>query len=122
MVPLARDHPAIGTVRPVRILVTNDDGIDSVGLHELARALVERYIEMDTQVFRELSERADSLSENPLQRTLIFLNLFAEMVAGMTEVPRLLELETSIGKRERNGWLLALGRTGGHQGRFLARP
>ena len=41
MVPLARDHPAIGTVRPVRILVTNDDGIDSVGLHELARALVD---------------------------------------------------------------------------------
>lgn len=56
------------------------------GKRELARALVERYIEMDTQVFRELSERADSLSEDPLQRTLIFLNLFAEMVAGMTEV------------------------------------
>lgn len=33
-------------------------------------------------------------------------------VADMTEVPRLLELETCIGKRERNGWLLALGRTG----------
>ena len=41
MVPLASDHPTIGTVRPVRILVTNDDGIDSVGLHELARALVD---------------------------------------------------------------------------------
>ena len=41
MVPLASDHPTIGTVRPVRILVTNDDGIDSVGLHELARALAD---------------------------------------------------------------------------------
>ena len=41
MGPLAINHPVIGTVRPVRILVTNDDGIDSVGLHELARALVD---------------------------------------------------------------------------------
>jgi AcrR family transcriptional regulator len=52
----------------------------------LARALVERYIEMDKRMFRELSDRADSLSEDPLQRTLIFLNLFAEAVAGMTQV------------------------------------
>ena len=33
-------------------------------------------------------------------------------VADVTEVPRLLKLEAGIGKRERNGWLLALGRTG----------
>lgn len=56
------------------------------GKLELARSLVERYIEQDSAVFLELSARADSLSEDPLQRTLIFLNLFAEMVAGMTEV------------------------------------
>lgn len=56
------------------------------GKSELARALIERYIEMDTQVFLSLSERADTLSEDPLQRMLIFLNLFAEMVAGMTDV------------------------------------
>jgi len=52
----------------------------------LARALVERYIEMDTRMFRDLSDRADSLSEDPLQRTLIFLNLFAEAVAGMSQI------------------------------------
>ena len=56
------------------------------GKRQLARALVERYIEMDSRVFADLSERADALSEDPLQRILIFLNLFAEMVAGMTEV------------------------------------
>lgn len=56
------------------------------GKRELARALVERYIELDSKVFAELSDRADTLSEDPLQRTLIFLNLFAEMVAGMTQV------------------------------------
>lgn len=56
------------------------------GKKQLARALVERYIELDSKIFRELSERADSLSEDPLQQTLIFLNLFAEMVAGFNEV------------------------------------
>jgi TetR/AcrR family transcriptional repressor of nem operon len=56
------------------------------GKRELARALVERYIQMDSQVFDELSERADALSEDPLQRALIFLNLFTEMVGGMTEI------------------------------------
>ena len=56
------------------------------GKAELARALIDRYIEMDTTVFLEISERADQLSEDPLQRALIFLNLFAEMVGGMTDV------------------------------------
>ncbi len=56
------------------------------GKRQLAKALVERYIELDSKVFEDLNNRADSLSEDPLQRTLIFLNLFTEMVAGMTEV------------------------------------
>ncbi|MEQ8313005.1 MAG: TetR/AcrR family transcriptional regulator [Gammaproteobacteria bacterium] len=56
------------------------------GKAELARALIDRYIEMDTEVFVSLSDRADTLSEDPLQRALIFLNLFAEMVAGMTDI------------------------------------
>lgn len=56
------------------------------GKAELARALIDRYIQMDTDVFMELSDRADTLSEDPLQRALIFLNLFSEMVAGMTSV------------------------------------
>lgn len=56
------------------------------GKAELARALIDRYIQLDTDIFKSFSERADSLSEDPLQQTLIFLNLFTEMVAGMTEV------------------------------------
>lgn len=56
------------------------------GKAELARALIDRYIEMDTQVFADLSKRADTLSEDPLQQALIFLNLFCEMVTGMTEL------------------------------------
>ena len=56
------------------------------GKRELARALVERYIRMDSVVFQQFKERADTLSEDPLQRTLIFLNLFTEMVAGMTQL------------------------------------
>jgi len=56
------------------------------GKRQLARALVERYLEMDSRVFLDLNDRANELSEDPLQQTLIFLNLFAEMVAGMTEV------------------------------------
>ena len=56
------------------------------GKRDLARALVERYIEMDSKVFLDLSEQADKLSEDPLQRTLIFLNLFTDMVVGMNQV------------------------------------
>lgn len=54
------------------------------GKSALAEALVERYLEQDRQVFGDLLARADSLSEDPLQRLLIFLNLLAEMVGGMT--------------------------------------
>lgn len=54
------------------------------GKGEMARALVERYIENDMSVFSELLERTDKLSEDPLQRVLIFLNLFSEMVSGMS--------------------------------------
>jgi len=56
------------------------------GKSELARALVKRYVQNDSDVFYDLLERADQLSEDPLQRLLIFLNLFAEMVGGMNEV------------------------------------
>lgn len=56
------------------------------GKSDLARALIDRYIQMDTDVFIDLSNRADTLSEDPLQRALIFLNLFTEMVAGLTDV------------------------------------
>jgi len=56
------------------------------GKAELARALVERYLVEDEKLFSELQVRADSLSEDPLQRLLIFLNLLAEGVIGLTTV------------------------------------
>lgn len=56
------------------------------GKADLARALVERYLKMDIEVYGDLWRRADELSEDSLQSTLIFLKLFAEMVGGMTEV------------------------------------
>lgn len=56
------------------------------GKGELARALVERYLEEDRKLFDALQERADSKSEDPLQRLLIFLELLAEGVIGQTEV------------------------------------
>jgi|TARA_R100001369_G_scaffold38799_1_gene64700 AcrR family transcriptional regulator len=56
------------------------------GKMDLARAIVERYISMDNEVFDELSAQADKLSEDPLQQTLIFLNLFTDMVGGLTSV------------------------------------
>lgn len=54
------------------------------GKGEMARALVERYIEHDMAMFMALLERTDKLSEDPLQRVLIFLNMFSEMVSGMS--------------------------------------
>lgn len=56
------------------------------GKAQLARALVERYLTNDDSAFKALFERADTLSEDPLQRLLIFLKLLAEMVGGMSEV------------------------------------
>lgn len=50
------------------------------GKTELARGLVERYLENDDQVFADLFAQADNLSEDPLHRLLIFLKLFADMM------------------------------------------
>lgn len=56
------------------------------GKSELARALVQHYLAEDQAMFNRLQERADALSEDPLQRLLIFLHLLAEGVIDMTEV------------------------------------
>lgn len=55
------------------------------GKHDLARALVQRYLEQDEQLFAQLFARADALSEDPLQQLLIFLKLFAETVERLEE-------------------------------------
>jgi TetR/AcrR family transcriptional repressor of nem operon len=53
------------------------------GKADLARAVVERYAEKDFELFREWSERADRLSDDPLERVLIFLRLFEEFLDGL---------------------------------------
>jgi AcrR family transcriptional regulator len=53
------------------------------GKKELARALVERYLEQDSRIFAMLFQQADALSEDPLHQLLIFLKLFADMMADL---------------------------------------
>jgi TetR/AcrR family transcriptional repressor of nem operon len=50
---------------------------------ELARAVVERYAESDYALFAEWAARADRLSDDPLERVLIFLRLFEEFLDGL---------------------------------------
>ena len=45
---------------------------------DLSRAIIERYAEADLGDFRAWSERADRLSDDPLERVLIFLKLIEE--------------------------------------------
>jgi TetR/AcrR family transcriptional repressor of nem operon len=56
------------------------------GKGELARALVDRYLEEDRKLFGSLQEQADATCDDPLQRLLTFLNLLADGVIGKTEV------------------------------------
>jgi len=51
----------------------------------LARALLERYAERDERLYRETRERAEKLSDDPLQQLLLFIGLFQEMFEGLTE-------------------------------------
>ena len=50
---------------------------------DLARALLVRYVDNDTAFFEEIFVRADELTDDPLQRMLIFLKMYAEK---MTEI------------------------------------
>lgn len=52
---------------------------------ELAHALMERYIENEDELFDELSRRAGELTDDPLQEFLVFLKLFAEIMADLPE-------------------------------------
>lgn len=51
--------------------------------NELARALLERYIEQDEIILDGLFARARELSDDPLQMFLVGLKLFAEMVEDL---------------------------------------
>ncbi len=84
--------------------------------NDLARQLLERFIKEDEAIQDTLEQRARSLSEDPLQSFLIFLNLYAEMldnlpehhpgclVASMTYQDRLYDAEV---RRLNEGALLA---------------
>jgi len=53
------------------------------GKNELAVGLIDRYRRDDDRLFNDLFERADSLSEDPLQQMLIFMKLLAETMADI---------------------------------------
>lgn len=50
---------------------------------ELAKALLERYIEQDDRIYDEIFGRADSLDEDPLHSFLIGLKMLAEVLADL---------------------------------------
>ncbi|MFW6078430.1 MAG: TetR family transcriptional regulator [Gemmatimonadota bacterium] len=52
---------------------------------ELAHALVERYSELDEEMLEGYMGRAERLSRDPLQQLLIFVGLFEEAMAELTE-------------------------------------
>ncbi|WP_205914559.1 TetR/AcrR family transcriptional regulator [Rhodobacter sp. SY28-1] len=52
--------------------------------NELALAMLERYIETDLSELSAFAERAKQLSDDPLQRLLIMLKLYAELLDGVT--------------------------------------
>lgn len=52
----------------------------------LARALVERYLKHDKDIFNDLFGQADSLSEDPLHQVLIFLKLWTDMMRNLPEI------------------------------------
>lgn len=51
----------------------------------LAHALVERWAERDEVQLEEKMERAERLSRDPLQQLLLFVGLFEESMASLTE-------------------------------------
>ena len=53
------------------------------GKNDLARQLMLRYLERDGRFFSDISERAQGLTEDPLQQYLLFLKLMAEELEDM---------------------------------------
>jgi AcrR family transcriptional regulator len=53
------------------------------GKNDLARNLMLRYLDNDAKFFHGLAERAQSLTEDPLQQLLIFLKLMAEVMSDL---------------------------------------
>ncbi len=53
------------------------------GKNDLAKNLMLRYLDKDVKFFTGLAERAQSLTEDPLQQLLIFLKLMAEAMGDL---------------------------------------
>lgn len=53
------------------------------GKQDLAKHLLIRFLDEDKQIFDDLVERSKSLTEDPLQQMLLFLNLYAELAADL---------------------------------------
>jgi AcrR family transcriptional regulator len=52
--------------------------------NDLAKALLERYLERDEVIFDDLFAKADALNEDPLHGFLVFLKLTADLMADLT--------------------------------------
>lgn len=52
---------------------------------DLAKELIQRFARQDAEVYTETRARAENLSADPLQQMLIFIGLFEEMFADLTE-------------------------------------
>ncbi|MDO3720713.1 TetR/AcrR family transcriptional regulator [Marinobacter sp. chi1] len=55
------------------------------GKSDLAKALVNNYLDGDKAIFKNLFTQADALSEDPLHQLLIFLKLFADLMSDLAE-------------------------------------
>jgi TetR/AcrR family transcriptional regulator, transcriptional repressor for nem operon len=51
--------------------------------NDLAKALLERYLERERVMFDELFARADALNDDPLHGFLIFLKMFADLLSDL---------------------------------------
>ncbi len=51
--------------------------------NDLAKAMLQRYLDEEWTVFERLFQQADELSEDPLHSFLIFLKLFAELMGDL---------------------------------------
>ena len=73
--------------------VIKDAGITKGGFfyhfdskNDLVYALLQRYREVEAFTFSELFKRSEELTPDPLQQMLVFVKLFAEMMAEMEEL------------------------------------
>ena len=52
---------------------------------DLAKALLRRFADKDAKIYSETRDRAEKLSDDPLQQMLIFIRLFEEMFESLSE-------------------------------------